>query len=465
MNPLYSHMPYFLKTAAVSALGLYKRTQRYGKFFRQYYDFLSSSTIEEQKARAQQELASFLERIRRQSTFYQLPPGLDIRKLPIIDKDVVLKNYDKLRKEKPYVMIKTSGTTGRRLAVPYSKQACQKEYAFWWYHRSFGGVKRGDRIAAIMGHKVTHPERKRPPFWVVNYAENQLIFSPYHLSKENLKHYVGMLNKFRPHFVLAAPSSIYLIAQYVLENDMELQFRPKMIVTASETLFDFQRHAIEKAFDCRAYIWYGNTELCGHITECPHGRLHVQPYHSYVRIVDGTGRDVSPGEEGFIVGTNFSNTAFPLINYNTRDIARLSSNQDCGCGRGGQCVDYIRGRAYDYIVTPDGRLVGNMDYVFSNAPRIRLAQIEQNRINEVIIRIERARGYNSAVESRIEREARDCLGKDMNILFEYVDTIPRGPGGKFKFIIQNMRIGKIVDEALSSRGKTGNLKRDEAIAS
>lgn len=437
MNFIYYSLSPFLRNMAISSIAVIKFFKKYGDIYEKTFNFLINSTTKDQIKKANEELRTFLKKIKVQCNNYYIPDDLDIYKIPIIDKDYVLNNFSNLLSGKPYFIGHTSGTTGRPLKVPYSKEAYQREYAFWWYHRSFGGVKKGDRIATFAGHKICNVNNNKPPFWVHNYIENQVIFSSYHISKNNAKFYIDKLNDFKPHLLHGYPSSLYLISRYILENDLKLSFSPKMIIASSETLLDFQRRAIEQAFRCKCYIWYGNTELCGHITECQYGKLHIQPYHSFVRIVGNDGFDVKPGEEGCIVGTNFSNYVFPLINYNVKDVVRLSKNQECKCGRG-LIVDYIIGRIEDYIVLPDGRLIGRLDHLFKNASYVRNAQIEQVNLNKIIIRIEREKNYNKKVEDIILKEARRRLGNLIDIDFDYVNEIAKDKNGKFKFIIQNL---------------------------
>jgi len=438
MNVVYYHSPYWLKIVFASLSAYKRKPDKYGKYFQQYFRFLINSQVDQQVSRAEEEMHTFLKCVKQYIPVYDVPPDLDLYKMPVIYKSWVLKNYAHLTKKKPFKVVKSSGSTGQPLAVPYNIQAYQKEYAFWWYHRSFKNIKQGDRIATFSGHKVVHINRREPPFWVMNYAENQLIFSSYHQSNKNLKYYIYQLQKFKPYLIHGYPSSIYLVAKYILENNIRLEFQPKMIITASETTLDFQKQVIENAFGCKDYIWYGNTEYAGHITECNEGKLHVQPYHSHVRIVNAEGKDVAPGEEGFIVATNFTNTAFPLINYNTKDIARLSEDQNCSCSKGGMIVDYIIGRIEDYIITPDGRYIGRLDHLFKDAKYVRNAQIEQNSLDGIIVRIEKENKYNQKIENIILKEAKKRLGTKVKIIFEYVNEIPKEKNGKFKFILQKL---------------------------
>jgi len=301
MNTIYDHSPYFLKTIWASLAAWYKRHEKYGRYFREYFHFLINTPVEQQIQKAEEELPLFLQWVKENIPVYSVPNNLDLYQMPIIDKSWVKKHYSQLTTQKPYKVVKSSGTTGQPLAVPYNIQAYQKEYAFWWYHRSFGDVTMGDRIATFSGHKVTPIDRSVPPFWVMNYVENQLIFSSYHMSTKNLRHYISQLQKFKPNLIHGYPSSVYLLAKYILENNIRFEFQPKMIITASETTLDFQKQIIEGAFGCKNYIWYGNTEYAGHITECPEGKLHVQPYHSQCVFLMRRGKVEHRGREGFLL--------------------------------------------------------------------------------------------------------------------------------------------------------------------
>ena len=438
----YHYFPQPLKEFATSAIAYY-RAKKYGELFKNYYQFLCSNSLKHQGQKAEEELEEFLKYARKNCSFYsQLSVNSDnLIDYPLIDKETVNKHYSEFQLDSPFFIGKSSGTTGQPLKVPYSRNVYQKEYAFWWYHRSFGGIYRGDRLATFAGHKITSVNRDKPPFWVKNIAENQMFFSSYHLSHKNMSHYLTMLNKYRPDFIHGYPSSIYFLAKYILDENIQLNFNPKMIVTSSETTLDFQRKAIEEVFHCKVYIWYGNTEFCGHITECPNGKLHIQPYHSYVRVLKEDNTDANPGETGRIVATNFSNYSFALINYDMKDTVKISENQDCECGKGGMILDYIHGRIEDYIITPEGRFVGRLDHLFKDAKYVRNGQIIQKDLNSIIIRIEKNDGYSHKIEKAILEEARNRLGQTIDIQFEYVKEIAREPNGKFKFIVQNLKGG------------------------
>ena len=438
MTGLYHSLPYGLKSTVISVMARLKVKQKYGKYFQEYFDFLMSHDVKQQQAQADEDLHRYLDGIRKKN-IPGISSDLELHNMPIIDKSYVLKNFDKLILDKPFKTGSSSGTSGQPVKIPYSRNVYEKEYSFWWYHRSFGGVKRGERVATFAGHKIIDVNRTKPPFWVYNIAEKQLFFSSYNITEASLKYYVQELNRFKPAFIHGYPSSIYLLAKYIFENNIQLDFVPKMIAPASETTLDFQRKVIEMAFKTKVYIWYGNTELAGHITECPQGKLHIQPYHSYIRIINFEGNDVKPGEEGMLVATNFHNHAFAMLNYNTKDIVRVSENQFCTCNKGGKIVDYIMGRIEDYIYTPEGRKVGRLDHLFKNAKFVKNAQLIQKDIEELVIRIEKEPNYNTHIEKIIIKEARKRLGDNIKLTIDYDNPIRKEINGKFQFIVQKIK--------------------------
>jgi len=251
LQDIYYKIPSRVKHLLVTVKSISQEKAKYGNICDNFY----RSLIDNQKnayTHAHNNLKEFFDYAKNNSPFYK--NFVDIYSAPLLTKDTVVKNSNLIKTKRAYRTISTSGTTGQPMHVPYSKEAYQKEYAFWWYHRSFAGLERGDKIATIAGHKVIDVRQNKPPFWAYNYYDKQLIFSSYHLSKTSLKYYVKELLRFKPVLIHGYPSSIYLIAHYILDNQTKLGFVPKMIVASSETLLDFQRAVIEKAFCCKVYI-------------------------------------------------------------------------------------------------------------------------------------------------------------------------------------------------------------------
>ena len=460
---IYNLSPYWAKCRIASYYARRACLLKYGRFFEKYFKGLEESqwySTDKLLELQFKKLKQFIKYAYENVTFYNelfkkvrfdpdknLKDYEDIRKISLLDKETVRQNLDKLRSvnysKRNIMTLHTSGTTGKSLTIYLSNECYQREYAFNWLHRSWGGIRRGDRIATIGSHPVAPINKMTPPFWVRNDYENQLLFSSYHITKENLKYYIEELEKFQPKFIHGFPSSIYLLASFIEDNSIN-GIRPECIFLSSETLLDYQRAVIEEAFDCKVFMWYGNTEIVANIVECEHGRLHIKHEHSYIEFLGKNDNPVDFGEEGRMVCTGFGNYAMPLIRYDVGDVA-IPINESCPCGRGGMLVKKVVGRVEDYIITPDGRYIGRLDNIFKETPHVFEAQIIQKELSKITLNIVPHRGYTKKEEKNILKEARNKLGNQIEIEIKLVKEIPRLPNGKFPFIVSKL-------------GKPSNLK-------
>lgn len=368
----------------------------------------------------------------------------DFRKLPIINKKIVRQHIDNIVPEninKDHVFYQhTSGTTGTPLKFPISGKAYQMDYAYRDLVYKWGGIDihKKDKIAFFSGHPVADINRPRPPFWSYDFFHKWMFFSSYHLSDNHLPHYIKKLEEFQPKALHGYPSSIYLIALANQKYGRGI-LKNLSIFTCSESLMDFHIKAIQDFFDAKIFDLYGSAESVARISCCPDGERHIMPTYSYVEILNDRYEPAKLGEEGRIVGTNFNNLLFPLIRYDLGDTVVVSADQNSKCGRGGLLIDRINGRKEEYIVTPDGRKVGRLDHLFKDAHHVKNAQLVQNKIDELIIKIVRENGYNEHHEKIVLKEARNRLGTEIKIVFDYVENIPKMSNGKYRFIVSKIQ--------------------------
>jgi phenylacetate-CoA ligase len=457
---LYFRMPFAMKKLAATAYGFNQRTARYGEHYRRHLAFLERAqwmSANELLEYQRKSLWEFLETAVRNVPFYRDSPEYqafldhhDIAKLPVLAKATVRRKAAALHHPAWRQMhsrpAHTSGTSGQALHFPLSGDCFQREYAFRALHYAWSGSKvPGERVAFCQGHPVAHYDRQQPPFWVRDWANDSLMFSSYHLSPWNLRHYAAELDRFQPLVICGYPSSLYLLAQgYKAHGSGSL--KPRAAYTASETLFDYQRRAIEEIFGCKVFDWYGNSEMCANIVECEAGEKHLKLEHSLVEILNEHDCPVSPGDTGRMVCTGFGNLAFPLVRYDIGDMVTLSANQHSKCGRGGILIERVLGRVEDYVLTADGRLVGRLDHLFKDSLNVLEAQVLQREPGVVIVRLVRSAAYGPADENAIRAEASLRLGSDTVVRFEYVDALPRAANGKTRFIDSSLNQSDLLRE-------------------
>jgi phenylacetate-CoA ligase len=293
------------------------------------------------------------------------------------------------------------------------------------------GVSRHDRWAIIGGQLITPVHQQKAPFWVWNYALNQLYCSAYHLAPNFLAAYLDALIRYRVRYLWGYTSALYELAQAALE--LGSCFNISVAVTNAEPVYDYQRTAIEKAFGCPVRETYGLAEIVAAASECEWGKKHLWPEVGWIETLNGD-RLENGDDDNELVCTGLLNSDMPLIRYRTGDTGALATEEHCSCGRTLPVVRAIEGRVDDLLYTADGRRIGRLDPVFKSGLPVREAQIVQETLDQLRIRFVPAPNYTSeAGRSMIERlQAR--VGK-MQIVLEQVEKVPRTSNGKFRAVV------------------------------
>jgi phenylacetate-CoA ligase len=332
----------------------------------------------------------------------------------------------------------TSGTTGTPVEFWSDRSTLQSWYALaearWrhWY-----GVSRRDRWAIIGGQQVVAFKQTKPPFWVWNAGLNQLYMSALHIKPDFLSHYLDALSRYRIVYLYGYSSSLYWLALAALEKNVTLDL--KVVLTNAEPLFDFQREAMRQAFNCPVRETYGLCEMVCGMSECEFERLHLWPEAGVAELLDDEDQPVKAGEEGKLVCTGLLNHAMPLIRYEVMDRARFAApDYQCPCGRSLPVVDKILGRLDDEIITKDGRKLALLDIVFGANLHIKEAQIVQETIDLIRIRVVPAAGWSDADSLEIKTALRERMG-EIEIRVEIVEEIERTFAGKLRVMVSKIK--------------------------
>ena len=180
-------------------------------------------------------------------------------------------------------------------------------------------------------------------------------------------------------------------------------------------------------------------EIVAGASECEAGTVHLWPEVGNVEVLHDSADDaLSPGQTGRLVCTGLLNADMPLIRYEIGDLGSLApAGRRCQCGRTLPILQSVEGRLDDVIRTRDGRRVGRLDPVFKADIPLREAQIIQERLDLVRVRIVPAKGYRARHGDAIIKGLRDRIG-DMDIVLEQVDHIPRTASGKLRGVISRV---------------------------
>ncbi|GAA5218541.1 phenylacetate--CoA ligase family protein [Corallincola platygyrae] len=456
MEKLYYASPVWCQNLLVSMYGLKLRKERFSPDAERYLKSLLASENRDQEAMKQLQSEKFVALAKMAVThvpYYRnwaKGEGLaadDIRDLsalecfPILEKQQLREDPQSLVDERViasgrYFTLNTSGSSGSPITIYSDVDSRTEHYAFWSRLRHWFGVGPLGRRATLFGRIIMAPEQSQPPFWRYDRAQRNLLMSSYHLADENLAAYYQQLVRYQPEEIVGYPSSIYPIARYIAQNKLP-RLKPKVVFTTAETLLGHQREMIEASFDAPVIDQYGCTEMALFVSQCEHGGMHLHPEHGILEILNDEDQPVAPGETGQAICTGLVNRAMPLIRYRLGDCL-TPSDVDCECGRAFPVLQQLEGRVDDILVTPDGRPLGRMDPIFKGMRGIYETQIIQKARDQLLFRLVRDEQYDQSAEDELRYEITKRTGPQMQIQFEYLESIPKNSNGKFKAVISEL---------------------------
>jgi phenylacetate-CoA ligase len=373
-------------------------------------------------------------------------PFAEVAKLPVLTKaevrvnmrDILNPMFDRSQLRSGH----TSGTTGAGLVFFETADADRERWAVWWRYRAQFGLTRRTRCAVFAGRSIVPVRQSAPPYWRRNYPGRQLLLSGYHLSEDTVEAYWRALREWRPEWLHGYPSFIALFAGLCAERGLPPIDSIRSVTCGAENLLASQRRAIEATFGVRVRQHYGLAESVANVSERSTGCYVVDEDYSYVEFQQSDDRSALR-----IIGTNWSNPAFPLVRYDTGDMATLVATPVApGTWREVASFD---GRLEDYVILPSGARVGRLDHIFKDLVHIDEAQIYQAAVDRVEFRIVKGPGYDAqGEEAKLLKEARARLGDALVIELRYMKEIPRTGRGKLRLVISEVPSGAL-DRALS----------------
>ena len=340
----------------------------------------------------------------------------DLSKLPILTKDIIRNNWDDLQSTKSYTEkvynFSTSGSTGNPLTFLGNDDVYKREAAFILRAYRSHGANLYDTKSIWLRRYVPG---KNEPLYKYDDELKRMYLSAYHLSKDNIEDYVSMINSYNSELLVAYPSSIYILALLMENNNLKLK-NIKYIHTASEKMLPQWSNKAEEVLGIKPKSHYGMMEKVSMFFQCDHSDMyHESLEYGVTEIVDN-----------YVVGTGFLNYTMPFIRYKTNDVAtKNTKNKKCKCGRGlPLSVKDFDGRSDDILITKDGRYIPAVNFytMMYKLNNIDMFQIIQRKRNKIDVNIKVKEKFNQ--EKKLKKELENRLGS-IKLNINYVDNIER----------------------------------------
>lgn len=360
-------------------------------------------------------LRKLMDRLREYSRFYQqkfsragvsfsdIKTVDDIKYLPFTDKEELRKEESLVLRAAPEEEIirihSTSGTTGRPVVIPYTRQDVDDWAEMMQRCFAIAGMTRMDRVQITPGYGL----------WTAGIGFQtgceRLGAMVIPMGPGNTEKQLSMMVDLQATMLISTASYGLLLAEEVNKRNLRDRVKLRKGILGSERWGEKMRTRLEELLGLESYDIYGLTEIYGPGIgiDCDyHNGIHYFPEFMYFEIIDPITLEVLPaGETGELVITTLTKEGAPLVRYRTRDLTHLIT-EPCACG-----LPYPR----------TGRILGRSD----DTVKIKAINVYPGQVEDVL---RMTPGLSSEYQMIIERES----GKDRVLI--RVEEDPSRPNSK-----------------------------------
>ncbi len=324
----------------------------------------------------------------------------DLKKLPILTKDDVLKNNKKIQSKynfKKVFTAVTSGSSGNALkfyreedADSFNRAAINRGYS---WHR----VKPWDKNGYFWGFNFSFVKKYKT--LLLDSLQNRFRLFSY--QNNELKNFIKKLKTAT--YIHGYSSMIYQTAKLINEQKLTKPKKLKMVKGTSEKIFDKYQEEVKKAFGLKIISEYGATESGIIAFECPEGNMHINMEGVIVEELNSE-----------ILVTNLQMKSFPIIRYKLGDYIELASkDKKCSCGRNHNLLKEVTGRIGNNIYGKNEIYPSlYFYYIFKN-----LDKYNGIKLNYQVIQKEKGK-LLFKIDRTITQLEKDALIKEINHYFK-----------------------------------------------
>ena len=355
-----------------------------------------------------------------------------------LTKDIIRENFEDLKskdlnKRKWYVNT-SGGSTGVPVKFIQDKEYWDKNVANKIYYALRSGKNLGEKEIKIWGSEKdfivgTIGFKAK----AMNFIYNRLFLNSFDLSEKNIKLIIDNINSFKPKLIWGYVDSLLILAEYIIDNNIQLQ-KTEIVFSAAGTLTVDIRNKIQNAFGGRVVNIYGSREMGDMVFECKCGVLHILDHSHYLEVI----KENSIDDFGKIIVTSLNNFSMPMIRYDIGDLSSGLLDGDCSCGLGFCKMKDIAGRETSIFITKGGKKVPpeyfiHMIGVVYNGGFIKKFQVIQKDYELINLKIIINGQKDLKRLDDIIKSIKLVMGDSCKVDIDFVDEIKSEKSGKFLF--------------------------------
>lgn len=362
----------------------------------------------------------------------------DIRKLPILKKEVLKKENNKfiskLSTSKNSYSFKTSGSTGTPLAGKVSLIDLRKRFLVVLASQKKEGIDYSQNVARFLGAQVADKKN----VFRKDFINKHLLFSIYDISEKNIVKYYNALKENDIKIIEGYPSTIYSLVKLLKIKNLHLDSIIHIMTTA-EQLLDFQKQEIESFFNCKIFDFYGSSEGSTYMFLSKEGYYTNANTIGFVEVVDENYEPVKMGELGKMLITSFSTSFTPLIRYDIGDYCSLlTPNYTSDPLK----INEIGGRKEDVFITEEGVYFTRFSLCLKFLPNCIIeSQLILTQKSKFVVLQYVCIGKDPEMSDFkiFEDKFESMLGEDYHFTYERIEKFEKAKRGKLRAVIVKNR--------------------------
>lgn len=364
---------------------------------------------------------------------YPGKPVPDVKTLPVLQKNEVLKYRDKMvarNLDLEHLRVgRTGGSTGKPLSFYYDSHKMELMRAGMCRSYMWSGWRPGEKILNFWGARQ---DIKADPGIRKNYLDfiaAERTIPAYQYTESQLAGWVKHINTYRPVLLQGYASILAELAKYIVDRNIAMPGTLKGVYSTAEVLYDWQRQLMMQAFGCKVFNQYGSREIPNMAVECQHGNQHVFSDMVYMESVQEDG-------ESKLLVTSLTNRVMPFIRYQIGDSGTLKAGE-CSCGSPFPMMEMGLCRSNDIIRTPAGKRIypSYFIHLLDELSGIRQYQFEQDRPDRIKLHVASAERLPDEVVRELQNRVSTEVDGNMSLKVIQTDDIPRTVSGKHRFVI------------------------------
>lgn len=375
-----------------------------------------------------------------QTAFYKEIKTENLDTFPVITKAFLVQNRHKFTNSqyspKQLIQVKTSGSYGLPFTFMLTKEKKRRQKA----EVLFYGQKAGYEVGVKHAYVRSNPPKSALKFWL----QHEVFYAAKIMDTTFLENARRSLLQDNIRVIIGFPTAITRIAQYCIEKgDLSTDFKIEGVICCSENLTAVQRTLMVQAFNCKVHNRYSTEELgvLGYQYKEDSG-FEINTCNYIVEVVDlHKDTPVNLGSIGRVVVTDLHSDAFPLIRYETGDLAVVKKYIK-GSNNWVQCLETLSGRTMQIVQSTSGVSLYPLylDTIMEEFPEYMQYQLIQKTTTDFIVNlVPTIKGEHTGKTNRIlEEKLKAWLGNNANIKIKFVSDLKQLPSGKRPYIINEL---------------------------